>query len=204
MSRLPQNASLPTPVGAAIKLRERSWDFMPPEMVRPVAITSISDIAIIARRLGMRWVDFRPEENMMRAEGNGHVLNSTVVRSIGIILQYMEVGDPLSLPKEEFYIPTSQADGMGFGILPRSNLIYRAPFRIGNIDEIQATLRQFGSSEEVVKKARDTNSCGGKPFGFSDIIPLAAPMMRFRGSNIIRLPMPADHCDGLTSHKEGA
>ena len=176
---------------------------MPPEMVRPVAITSISDIAIIARRLGMRWIDFRPEENTMRAEGNGHVLNSTVVRSIGIILQYMEVGDPYSLPKGELYNPTNQADGMGFGILPRSNLIYRAPFRIGSIEEILAVMNQFDPTGVATKKARDTNACGGKPFGFSDIIPLAAPMMRIRGSNIIRLPMPADHCDGLTSHREG-
>lgn len=172
-------------------------------MVRPVAITSISDIAIIARRLGMRWIDFRPEENTMRAEGNGHVLNSTVVRSIGIILQYMEVGDPFSLPKYELYIPTNQADMMGFGILPRSNLIYRAPFRIGSIEEILAVMDQIDPTGVSTKKARDTHSCGGKPFGFSDIIPLAAPMMRIRGSSIIRLPMPADHCDGLTSHKEG-
>lgn len=96
---------------------------MPPEMVRPVAIVSISDIAIIARRLGMRWVDFRPEDNTMRAEGNGHVLNSTLVRSIGLILQYMRVGDPFSLPLNGLYIPTREVDAMGFGILPESELI---------------------------------------------------------------------------------
>jgi hypothetical protein len=176
---------------------------MPPEMVRPVAVTSVSDIAIIARRLGMRWSDFRPEESIMRAEGNGHVLNSTLVRSIGIILQYMEVGDPFSLPKEELYIPTRQADGMGFGILPRSNLIYRAPLRIGSIEEILAVMDQLDDTGAATKKVRDTHACGGKPFGFSDIIPLVAPMMRFRGSSIIRVPVPADHCDGLLSHQEG-
>ncbi len=176
---------------------------MPPELVRPVAITSISDIAIIARRLGMRWTDFRPEDNTMRAEGNGHVLNSTLVRSIGIILQYMQVGNPLSLPKKELYIPTRQTDVMNFGILPRSHLIYRADLRIGSIEEILAVMDQFDPSGAATKKARDTNACGKKPFGFSDIIPLVAPMMRFRGSTIIRLPVPADHCDGLLSHKEG-
>lgn len=176
---------------------------MPPEMVRPVAITSISDLAIIARRLGMRWTDFRPEDNTMRAEGNGHVLNSTLVRSIGIIMQYMDVGDPFSAPKKELYIPTRLADAMGFGILPRSQLIYRAEFRIGTIEEILAVLDQIDPSGVTTKTARDTNAVGGKPFGFSDIIPLVAPMMRFRDSSIVRLPMPADHCDGLTSHQEG-
>ena len=201
--RLPQHRLSSPRFGAAIKLRERSWDFMPPEIVRPVAITTISDVAIIALRLGMRWTDFRPEENAMRAEGNGHVLNSTVVRSIGIILQYMGVGDSKSLPQEELYIPTNQADMMGFGILPCSDLIDRAPFRIGSMEEILAIMSQFDPTGPARKKTRDTNECGGKPFGFSDIIPLAAPMMRIRGSSIIRLPMPADHSDGLTSHKEG-
>lgn len=201
--RLPQHRLSSPRFGAAIKLRERSWDFMPPEIVRPVAITTISDVAIIALRLGMRWTDFRPEENAMKAEGNGHVLSSTVVRSIGIILQYMGVGDFKSLPQEELYIPTSQADMMGFGMLPCSSLIEGAPFRIGSIDEILAIMGQFDPTGPARKKTRDTNACGGKPFGFSDIIPLAAPMMRIRGSSIIRLPMPADHSDGLTSHKEG-
>ena len=176
---------------------------MPPEIVRPVAITTISDIAIIALRLGMRWIDFRPEENMMRAEGNGHVLNSTVVRSIGIILQYMQVGDSHSLPQEELYIPSDQADMMGFGILPCSNLMDRAPFRIGSMGEILTVMSQFDPTGAARKKVHDTNTVGGKPFGFSDIIPLAAPMIRTRGSSIIRLPKPADHSDGLTSHKEG-
>lgn len=151
----------------------------------------------------MRWTDFRPEENTMRAEGNGHVLNSTLVRSIGIILQYMEVGDSFSLPKDELYIPTRQTDAMNFGILPRSHLIYRADLPIGTIEEILVVMNQFDPSGAATKKARDTHACGKRPFGFSDIIPLVAPMMRFRGSSIIRLPVPADHCDGLLSHKEG-
>lgn len=196
-------SSSPPPFGAAIKLRERSWDFIPPEIVRPLAITTVSDIAIIALRLGMRWSDFRPEENMMRAEGNGHVLNSTVVRSMGIILQYMGVGNPYDLPREELYIPTQQADMMGFGFLPCSDLIDKAPFRIGSMGDIKAIMTQFDPTGPSTKKVRDTNEVGGKPFGFSDIIPLAAPMMRIRGSNIIKLPMPADHSDGLTSHREG-
>lgn len=45
--------------GPAVRFRERSWDFMPPDVVRPHAITNISDIAVLARRLGMTWRDFR-------------------------------------------------------------------------------------------------------------------------------------------------
>lgn len=45
--------------GPAVRFRERSWDFMSPEIVRPHAITNVSDIAVLVRRLGMIWGDFR-------------------------------------------------------------------------------------------------------------------------------------------------
>lgn len=70
--------------GAACRLRERSWDLMSPELVRPLARTTVCDIAIIVRRLGMTWRSFQPEEGMMSAEGNGHLVYSTYVRSLGV------------------------------------------------------------------------------------------------------------------------
>lgn len=39
-------------------------------------------------------------------------------------------------------------------------------------------------------------------YGFSDLIALAAPMIRCRHSTIIRVPMPAEYCSSLLSHKE--
>lgn len=53
-----RKASLPR-AGPAVRFRERSWDFMSPDMVRPHALTNVSDIAVLARRLGMTWGDFR-------------------------------------------------------------------------------------------------------------------------------------------------
>ena len=43
----------------AVKFRKRTWDLISPDTIRPHAICSISDIAILARRLGMTWQDFR-------------------------------------------------------------------------------------------------------------------------------------------------
>lgn len=53
-----QGFSLPR-AGPAVRFRERSWDFMLPDIVRPHAVTNVSDIAVLARRLGMAWGDFR-------------------------------------------------------------------------------------------------------------------------------------------------
>ena len=60
----------------AVTFQERSSDFMSPEIVRPFAVTNISHIAAMARRLGMTWAYFQPEDGIMRAEGNGYVLSS--------------------------------------------------------------------------------------------------------------------------------
>ena len=37
---------------------------------RPMLEVTVFDIAILVRRLGMRWLDFRPEDGIMSAEGN--------------------------------------------------------------------------------------------------------------------------------------
>lgn len=53
--------ALPVPERSppAIRFRQRSWHSMPPDITRPLALSTISGIAILARRLGMTWIDFR-------------------------------------------------------------------------------------------------------------------------------------------------
>lgn len=55
----------------AITSHAQSWDFMPPDLVQPVAFSTIGDIIAIAHRLGMEWKGIRPGQDIMRAEGNG-------------------------------------------------------------------------------------------------------------------------------------
>ena len=148
----------------------------------------------------------------MRAEGNGHVLSSTFARSIGIILQYMYIGPPVAgkpsstpeLSQTELYIPCKEADMMGFGILPGYGALQLPSFRIGTIDEVYATLNVFDPTRKASRKISDIRGIEPRcTFGFSDIIPLAAPMMHIHRCSVIRLPTPAEDCVGLTCHKEG-
>lgn len=189
----------------AVTFQERSWDFMSPEIVRPFAVTNVSHIAVMARRLGMIWTDFRPEDGILRAEGNGHVLSSTSVRSIGVILQYMNITPyPRMLSQESFFIPSRDADRMAFGILPGFDRLGIPSFRMGNIGEVYASMNIMDKSHQASQKIKDVR--GIEPnctFGFSDLIPLAAPMIRLSGSTIIRLPIPTEYYAGLTLHKEG-
>ena len=130
-----------------MRIEERSWDFVPPEVVRPLAVVGVSDIAIMARRLGMFWKQFDPLEGNMRAEGNGFTITSTLVRSIGIVLQ-IGVSDPL--PDEydmeqvhELYIPSEAADKMGFGIVPGQAGLNIPDYKLGTEAQVLATVKEI-------------------------------------------------------------
>ena len=43
----------------AVRIKQRSWDFMSPDTIRPHAVSNLGDIAVLTRRLGMTWLDFR-------------------------------------------------------------------------------------------------------------------------------------------------
>lgn len=43
----------------AVRFRQRSWDFIPVDVIRPQALSTVTGIAILAQRLGMTWQDFR-------------------------------------------------------------------------------------------------------------------------------------------------
>ncbi|KAL8766274.1 MAG: hypothetical protein Q9209_006906 [Squamulea sp. 1 TL-2023] len=206
-----------TPRRPACRSIQKSWDFMAPELVKPLAMTNVGDIAIIVQRLGMTWQTFRPEEGEMRAEGNGHIIYSTLVRSIGPILHYAQGhvrGVPYdkywknangTVPTEVLLIPTGEADMMRFGILPcYEDLMKCKQYAMGTIDEVRATLDLLDPTGSASKKVRDNRQFEPTAtFGFSDLISMAAPMLRQSASTKIRLPVPTEHCIGLTSHKEG-
>lgn len=140
-----------------VGIEERSWDFMPPDIVRPLAVVTISDIAVLARRLGMVWTQIDLFEGNMRAEGNGLVISSTISRSIGIILQ-ISISPPNIMQLmlagrkvenlDELYIPSQYADKMGFGIVSGEPGLDIPDYRIGTEEEIYEMLRtEVGSRE---------------------------------------------------------
>ena len=208
-------------VSPAVWYREMSWDFIPPAMVRPCAVTTASDIAILARRLGMLWEVFNPEGGSMRALGNGHGIFSVFTRPTGLHLQYTHLEDgamstvksasPTNgrLSKAELYIPTREADMMGFGILPGCHRLNVPNMKVGTTAEVYATMDFLDSHWKGSTKLRNVNrllvgnwDAHCMLYRFSDIIALAAPMIRGRHSEIVRVPMRAEYCSSLLSHKE--
>ena len=209
--RCSQNAQY-QPVGPALRFREKSggisWGSIPTETTCPFVATTVSDIATIARRLGMSWEVFDPEGGTMRAQGNGYGIFSTSGWLNCLVLQYklISVNDS-SFTDLELYVPTREANMMGFGSLPRCHSLNIPAFKMGTTDDVYTTMDMLDSTGKASSKLRDMNSLVGKwdahcMYGFSDIIALAAPMIRCRHSTIIRVPRPAKYCSSLLSHKE--
>lgn len=180
-----------------------------PEVVRPLAVVGISDIAILARRLGMTWNQFDPLEGNMKAEGNGHTISSTMVRSMGTVIQ-IGIRDPLPASYEykledinELYIPSDIADSMGFGIVTGDRTLGLPNYKLGTEDEVLTTLRNHVDIQaaDTVKGIMGANP-GWTP-AISDIIGFGAPMMRPHGSSIVRVPQPVGSANGLTQQEEG-
>ena len=71
-----------------VKYRVHSWDYMPPNAPKPFAKFTIHDIAVLVRRLGMVWKTFDPKNGDMSAEGGAHILTSSLIPGLGLVLEH--------------------------------------------------------------------------------------------------------------------
>ncbi|TVY50192.1 hypothetical protein LCER1_G007534 [Lachnellula cervina] len=201
----------------ALCFQERSWDFQLPDVVRPLAVCTVSDIAIMARRLGMRWKDFRPYDGSLKAEGHFHVMTSTNVRSLGILLQYSYTRNEIWRPalrsgllrgytkqKEERYIPSTGADLFGFGFISGNAGIHIPRFTIGTQDEIVTSL---GLLDETGKSAIHIREILHRYPGFypptGDLVAMTMEMVRLRGRSHVQVPAPSGNMHGFSTSPKG-
>lgn len=177
----------------------------------PIEVT-VHDIASFVRRLGMQWTVFKPEEGIMSATGKNRVLYSIFQPSLGTLLHYTTTGDtsmpsstlPADLEVGDIFIPTPEAAMLGFGILPGCKELHLPDYHISSIDNVYTTLIRLDPTCKASQKVRDVRGiCPDSAYGFSDLISMAAPMLRLRGSTIIRIPIPTQYCVGLTCNTPG-
>jgi hypothetical protein len=144
-----------------VQFIEKSWDFMPPDIIRPMASSTVSDIAVMARRLGMVWKSFDPGNGLMRAEGNGHVFTSTMARSLGTVLQYT-----FTSRKNDgncAYIPLKEADKLGFGLVELDHRLFGPEMGfdldLGSYEGISRTLPRFLTQRQTSKFSPRLGCC---------------------------------------------
>ena len=109
----------------AVHFRRRSWDFMPPDTIRPLAESTIGDIVVLAQRLGMNWRTLNLDEGFMQADGNGFSISSTEVKGLGIVFKFSKSGSTGPFPR---IVPNIAADKLLCGVLPGHPTLVRRNF----------------------------------------------------------------------------
>ncbi|KAF6231211.1 hypothetical protein HO173_010543 [Letharia columbiana] len=175
---------------ADLKLQKRSWGFVPPEVVRPLALGTVCDLAVMARPLGMIWKQSEPLDGNL--QGRGQWTHDHFY------------GHPTE-ELNELYIPSVAADKMGFGIVPGEASLGVPDYKLGTEEDVLATLRiVVDPSCEAAERVKDILGANpGWTPGISDIIGFAAPMIRQSFSSIVRVPQPAGYAVRLTQQQEG-
>jgi hypothetical protein len=171
----------------------------------------------MARRLGMRWKDFRPYDGSLKAEGHFQVMTSTNVRSLGILLQYSYTWKEEWRPsyrfgmirgftkqKAERYVPTTGADLLGFGIISGSAAIHIPRFTIGTSDEIVASFGILDESGRSALRLRDLlrDNPGYNP-RMGDLVAMTMGMVRLRGRSHVQVPAPSENMLGFSTSSRG-
>ncbi|KFY13236.1 hypothetical protein V492_03382 [Pseudogymnoascus sp. VKM F-4246] len=204
------------PMLQCIKIHQRSWDFMPPDIVRPLCLSTVSDIATLAVQLGMEWKEFDPAQGNLRAEGGGNLIVSRMVRSVGTVLEYRITDTSAQIARRvndlvrSLYLPVLGVSDLLFGIVPGNVHLECYDRSIGNIEQINKYLESIddGSDDEhslpnVLETQINSGKHRGWLPGFNDIISLTAPKMVCEASLLNNIPMPNTYHPGLLSTREG-
>ncbi|PMD13407.1 hypothetical protein NA56DRAFT_711985 [Hyaloscypha hepaticicola] len=185
----------------AVTFEERSWDFQIPDIVRPLATITVCDLAIIARRMGMQWKDFRPVDGILRAEGRGHIITSTLVKSLGLLVQYNYNGPPphLSIRLPGRYIPLEESDALGFGIITGEGSILEQNPPISTIQEIITTLNLLDQSGWCAVRMKElARRDPGYSIPLADLVSMIMEISRLRGTNLVHVPAPSNNMNGFS------
>ena len=184
--------------------RVRSWDFMPPDVIRPFASITLSDIAILARRMGMVWTEFKPAAGVLEAQSNDHFLSSAVIRGLGIMLSYRRLSGARHVMLKRHSVPSTfvcstQTDMMWFGILPGNPTLALPDLAVGTNEDIQNTLSQLDPTGKACESLENLQrEDPHRLHGFCDIVPMVAPWLRQAPATISPYPRPCPYTYGLT------
>ncbi|KAM0547821.1 hypothetical protein ACHAPJ_010167 [Fusarium lateritium] len=211
----PEHHNLVEPTVPCYVEVEMSWDFMPPDLLRPVAPIALGDLIVLAHRLGLSWRELRPAAGELHAEGNNQTMIASMARSFGIVLHYLrdEVFERRNRKnlRETLLIPTIAADKLGFGIItgtlgiPELALQSQSalPGEEMDFSEVADSLDLIGvwpESREFIRKIWKEEQA--LP-GVGDILAVASPFLPVKHSSIVKALDPMSAEDRVLASKQG-
>lgn len=170
---------------AAVIYRQWTWDFMPPDTVRPHAEANLGDIVVLARRMGMQWRDLDVKSSVLQAEGNGYSLTSTKVQGLGIVLKFSSVGRH---SKFQRIVPSKAGDKLMCGMIPGDSDLVKRDFETVRPDRVivrphvqDGILIQIGVAENY--RAEIEKGACQEPE--NEFLMLLCPFLPLKHSNIV-------------------
>ncbi|KAG9665620.1 hypothetical protein KCU95_g9187, partial [Aureobasidium melanogenum] len=192
----------------------RSWDFVPDDVLRPLAITTLSGLAATTRRLGMSWKQFEPNIGTLQAEGNHQVITSTVIRGMGIVIHYLQDSELDSdiLGQKHLYntSPLSQADNLLFGRIGHIDMLNlhrglpHLILHIGTLADVSSTLPTLFSdssaADSIIATLRARSDLGDKDWmePVNDIVAFLTPFLGVSSDARPVIPWPNTSARGMT------
>jgi hypothetical protein len=99
-----------------IQKRRGCWDFIPPFVMKPFSMTNICYLVEMISMLGLMWTEFDMRRSSLRAEGNGYMITSEHIPSLGIMIRFSRVSKPEH--QENRIIPCIEVKRLCFGEVP--------------------------------------------------------------------------------------
>ena len=185
-----QTLTIKSRTDAIVIYRRWNWDFMPPEMIRPLATSTLGDIVILAVRLGMQWRALKPENARLQADGNGYSLSATEVRGLGIVFRFAATGFHNELPR---LVPSGEQDKLLCGIVPGCPDLVKRDFKLVGDNwkclKIDGILSKIG----LPKDKKDQYAKCPWQETYNEVIQLLCPSLPLEGSTIGRFYFSAWH-----------
>jgi len=166
-----------------VQKRLRSWDFMPPAVIKAFATTTICHLVEMTAMLGMYWKAFDPDSWNLRAEGNGFILSSSLVQGLGLMITFSVTGK--SRFEDNRPIPCTEIKELSFGSVPS---ILKQSLNWGRKQDIVRTLEFVGCNVDTIEKYERRRT---HLFSVSfEIIGMLGETFRIQGSNFKMIPNP--------------
>lgn len=137
---------------AAIAIRRWNWDFMPMDLVKPLATSTLNNVILLALRLNMQWRVLDQQSGIFQADGNGYSLTSSQVRGLGITFTFNTIGKQ---DIDRRCAPSEAVDKMLFGIIPGSKpLVGRDFLLVGRNREVnfEALFEEIGVKDRQLRE----------------------------------------------------
>ncbi|CAG8973785.1 hypothetical protein HYALB_00006330 [Hymenoscyphus albidus] len=188
----PEYAGTKHKIAYLLQRKRRCWDFMPLNITKPFATTTICHWVEIVSMLGLVWVEFDVKKSVLNAEGNGFMVKSEYMPGLGILARFSRLST--SNHEENRIIPCHEIKQLCFGEVPsvfddQATKTGRLQFGPGNLESCLSRLLPELAFSDRKLLSQSVERPSVFPYTF-ELLGMVAKSVHLSGSRFRRLPNP--------------